>query len=96
VTAKSTPGPCSLCLQPKPLRESHVIPAFVGRWLKKDIGDGVFIRASDHQTVKQDTTKLPLLCADCENLRSPAEKWFREHVFVPFFGEKRCNVKRCE
>jgi hypothetical protein len=87
-------GECQLCLGIRELRESHVIPAFVGRWMKKDLGGAVFVRAADPGDVRQDTSKVALLCLACELRFSPWEGYFRQRIFDPFLNRQRYNFER--
>ncbi len=47
---------CALCLKEKPLQESHLIPKFVGKWLK-DEGTGYLVSAEDASKRIQDIGK---------------------------------------
>lgn len=78
---------CALCLQQKPLKESHVIPKFVGKWLK-DKGTGYLASAEDSSKRVQDILKIKLLCGDCEQKFSKLEKYFADTMFYPFQDDK--------
>lgn len=78
---------CSLCLQEKNLRESHIIPKFVGKWLK-ETGTGYLVSAEDGSKRVQDIIKLHLLCNDCEEKFSKLEKYFADKIFFPFHKDK--------
>ncbi len=76
---------CVLCKSDKPLVESHIIPQFVYNRIKKNSPTG-FLRGSisDVNLRKQDGDKLKMLCDDCEQRFSEAEKNFAEKVFEPY------------
>ncbi|MGN7176986.1 hypothetical protein BK139_10200 [Paenibacillus sp. FSL R5-0490] len=81
---------CFLCKEKKPLKASHIIPKFVGKWLKDTSATGYLRETKNADRRQQDITKLPLLCNDCEQLFSKSEKLFAEKIFKPFQdGEKR-------
>lgn len=77
---------CRLCGQVRELMDSHVIPKFVGKYLKETSATG-FLRAIDQQrnvSRAQDLFATELLCRDCEVLISGFEKYFAETIFYPF------------
>ena len=78
---------CALCLQESDLRESHIIPKFVGKWIK-ETGTGYLVSAEDGSKRVQDITKLYLLCNDCEEKFSKLEKYFADKIFFPFHKDK--------
>jgi hypothetical protein len=83
---------CSLCEEYKTLKDSHIIPKFIGKWLKETSATGYLRQTSNADRRQQDITKLPLLCNECEQLFSKNEKLFSENIFKPFQGgDKRFN-----
>lgn len=78
---------CALCLQESDLRKSHIIPKFVGKWLKEN-GTGFLVNAEDGATRVQDTQKIHLLCGDCEEKFSKFERYFANQIFFPFHQKK--------
>lgn len=78
---------CALCLQKSNLRESHIIPKFVGKWIK-ETGTGYLVSAEDGSKRVQDITKLHLLCNNCEEKFSKLEKYFADKIFFPFHKDK--------
>lgn len=76
---------CALCKSDKPLVKSHVIPQFVFDRIKKNSPTGflrgVFLKPNKRE---QDGDKLKMLCIDCEQRFSKAEKVFAEKVFEPY------------
>lgn len=76
---------CTLCKSDKPLVESHIIPQFVFDRIKKNSPTG-FLRGGISQVNlrRQDGDKPKMLCDDCEQRFSEAEKNFAEKVFEPY------------
>ncbi len=80
---------CALCQRDRPLRQSHIIPKFVVRWLK-DTGATQYLRQAIHPNIRrQDFGTQPLLCDDCEQRFAAWENRFAERVFFPFQQERR-------
>jgi hypothetical protein len=76
-------GICALCSERKPLRDSHVLPAFVFRWLRSRSGKG-HIRDTENPNLRvQDGLKFPWLCGDCESRFNSFETAFATNVFHP-------------
>jgi len=86
-TTMSENNVCALCLQEGVLRESHIIPKFVGKWMK-ETGTGYLTTAEDGSKRVQDTTKIRLLCDSCEEKFSKLEKYFADKIFFPFHNDK--------
>ena len=78
---------CALCLKKKPLRDSHIIPKFVGKWLKEE-GTGFLVSAADGSKRVQDLGTEKLLCEDCEQKFSKLENFFASNIFYPFHKDK--------
>ena len=78
---------CALCKQKSTLRESHIIPNFVGKWLKES-GTGFLVSAQDGSKRVQDITKTYLLCDDCEKKFSKFERYFANKIFHPFHKQQ--------
>lgn len=77
-------GICAFCSQQTLLRDSHVLPAFVYRWLRGRSGAG-HIRHTDNPNRRvQDGLKLPWLCGDCEAKFARYETAFATKVFHPW------------
>lgn len=78
---------CSLCQTNKDLKESHVIPKFVSKWLKESSATGYLRQAVQPNLRKQDFSTERLLCGDCENLFSRWENLFAETIFLPYLND---------
>lgn len=76
-------GVCALCLETRNLKESHIIPRFIGKWLKETSITGHFRSVLEPNKRVQDLTKKYLLCGKCEQKFSDSEKPFAEKIFKP-------------
>lgn len=72
-------GECRLCRQHGQLQLSHIIPAFVFRWLKAT-GGPIRLSTAPNRRV-QDGLKEYWLCSQCEDRFSKREKDFANKVF---------------
>lgn len=80
--------PCRLCCKPAELQLSHILPAFVFRWLRDSAGGGHF-RSSDRPNLRvQDGAKQYWLCRECESLFGHSEKLFADRVFYPYLDNE--------
>jgi hypothetical protein len=61
---------CKLCQANQVIDNSHITPAFVGKWLKQSSATGHMRGAVDPNVRKQDLPKFRLLCEECEELFS--------------------------
>lgn len=77
-------GECALCLTEGPLLVSHIVPAFVFRWLRETSSTG-HMRAADAPSRRvQDGLKKRWLCRSCETLFSGLERRFANELFNPW------------
>ena len=74
---------CALCGRSGDLKASHIIPKFVGKWIKDTSATGFLASATDGARV-QDLPTFRLLCSDCEQRFSRLEKPFADKIFYPF------------
>ena len=77
---------CKLCKKDDNLRVSHVLPRFLGKYLKDTSATG-FLSAVDvngKPSRSQDLYKRRLLCDQCESVLNEAETFFADQVFYPF------------
>ena len=63
--------------------KSHVIPKFVGRWIKETSITPYLRFLGNMDERRQDLFTMELLCDDCENLFSAWERKFAAEVFYP-------------
>jgi hypothetical protein len=86
-------GICKLCKAESPLKESHFIPKFVGRWVKKTGVTGYIRDKQEVHKRAQDIAKEYWLCGNCEGIFSNWEREFANKVFYPFVdkGESIAN-----
>jgi hypothetical protein len=76
----TSPKPCELCGSVEILRRSHVVPAFVYRWLRE--GSPGKLRTLEQPNLRvQDGPTREWLCDSCEQRFSDWEKPFAEEVF---------------
>lgn len=77
-------GTCRLCHSEAVLKESHFIPKFIGKWVKKTGITGYIRESNEIHKRAQDIAKEHWLCGDCEALFSQWEREFANKVFYPF------------
>ncbi len=75
---------CALCAECAPLCVSHVLPAFIFRWLRKSSATGHFRFVQSPDRRVQDGIKLPLLCEECEGRLNQFETAFATGLFHPW------------
>jgi len=80
---------CALCPKTTQLRESHVIPAFAGRLIRRTSAAGRFQTPDSPERTFHDIFKLPLLCDKCEQRFSRHESRFAQVIFHPFIGNNQ-------
>src|SRR5271169_2274152 len=77
-------GRCYLCQSDSDLQSSHILPAFVYRWLRESSGNSP-IRATTAPNLRvQDGIKRYWLCAACEERFSRFETAFANNLFYPY------------
>jgi hypothetical protein len=77
-------GTCAFCGEDKQLREGHVLPAFIFRWLRNRHGAGHLRRTDNPNRRVQDGIKFPWLCDDCESQFNRYETAFASRIFHPW------------
>ena len=82
-------GKCQLCGFEKELKESHIVPSFVFKWLKRTSVTGKLRSGEIPNQRKQDGYKLFLLCGVCEKLFCKWEHCFAKNIFEPITKEKQ-------
>lgn len=79
---------CSLCGKTANLRDSHIIPGFVYRFLLKTSGTGFLRRGVAPNLRVQDGFKSKILCDNCELCFQQCETPFAEKFFTPLHEGK--------
>jgi hypothetical protein len=83
-------GICELCGKHAPLLQSHVLPAFVFKWLKQA---GHIRYAETPNRRSQDGAKKDWLCRECEDLFNSFETPFANHIFHPYDLDRTIRVR---
>lgn len=89
-------GECKLCKRYCKLQESHFIPKFVGKWLKKTSITGYIRESNVIHKRRQDIEKEYWLCGDCEKLFSSWETKFSTHIFFPVLEDNQSTLQYSE
>ncbi|MCD4692532.1 MAG: hypothetical protein K8R79_06445 [Calditrichales bacterium] len=77
-----------MCQKDRKLRESHIIPAFVFRWIKETSATG-YLRFLENINLRvQDGIKKELLCDECEGLLNVFETKFSNEIFYPYVNKE--------
>jgi hypothetical protein len=76
-------GICRLCTHNASLKDSHIIPKFIFRWLKETSATGYLRSGLNPNKRQQDGPKRPMLCEECEQRFSDWENEFAKGVFSP-------------
>ena len=72
---------CLFCLQGEAIENSHIVPSFVYKWIKKTSLTGYLRTPSTPNKREQDGLKAPILCLECEAIFSKYEREFKGKVF---------------
>lgn len=83
---------CRLCGAESLLQLSHIVPAFVFRWLRESSGNGHLRNSSSPNMRVQDGLKRYWLCASCEDLFSKTETRFATDLFYPYLEGKSSRI----
>lgn len=74
---------CRLCQKELPLRDSHIMPRFVSKWLRESSPTRGLRDLATPNRRRQDGPTVRFLCSDCEQVFSPWESRFAAQVFLP-------------
>jgi hypothetical protein len=85
-------GQCRLCGVESDLQLSHILPAFVFRWLRESSGNGHLRSGSSPNQRIQDGLKRHWLCASCEGLLSRSETDFAAKLFYPYTSDGTSRI----
>jgi hypothetical protein len=89
IPSQNLSGKCPLCEKYATIVESHVLPAFIFRWLKETSATG-FLRYGENPNKRiQDGIKYRWLCIDCERLLNSFETPFATKIFHPYNTESK-------
>lgn len=69
------------------LEESHIVPKFVYRWLRKSSASWYLRFTANPNKRVQDGTKYYLLCSECEDRLEKWETRFSKSVFYPYLQD---------
>lgn len=89
-------GICRLCEKQATLRLSHIIPAFVFRWLRETSGTGHIRFAHDPNVRVQDGIKRYWLCDSCEGRLNSSETDFANKLFYPYLNNSGSRIRYSE
>lgn len=85
-------GQCRLCGEERELQQSHIIPNFVIRWLKKS-GATPFLRGVDDPDTRIQDKKERLLCSECEQQIGDWEQQFASQIFYPVIRQQKTDFE---
>lgn len=74
---------CVLCESAPPIRNSHIVPNFVVKHLKRGTPVKSLIHSIKPTVPEQDAWKGPYLCEGCEQIVSKLESHFASTVYTP-------------
>lgn len=80
---------CALCKKEPSIKNSHIVPSFVFKWLKDTSATGYLRDIIQPNLRKQDGFKFPLLCQKCETKLSLWENKFYKEIFLPYQNENQ-------
>ncbi|MBP2250470.1 hypothetical protein J2754_000779 [Halarchaeum solikamskense] len=83
---------CRLCGDDRELRQSHIIPNFVIRWLKES-GATPFLRGVDDPDTRIQDKKEKLLCSECEQRIGDWEQQFASRIFYPVIRQQKTDFE---
>lgn len=84
---------CKLCGEQRELRMSHIIPAFIFRWVRETSGNGFLRFGVEPNKRVQDGITLAMLCESCEGRFSKWEDQFARRLFYPYVGDGGLRVR---
>lgn len=81
-------GTCKLCNNESILQKSHIVPSFIGKWLKNTSITPYFRHSDSIEKRSQNLIKDYWLCRKCEDLFQDWERGFASNAFHPFSGQR--------
>lgn len=85
-------GQCRLCAGESDLQLSHILPAFVFRWLRESSGNGHLRSGSSPNQRVQDGLKRHWLCSPCEGMLGRSETDFAAKLFYPYTSDGSSRI----
>lgn len=85
-------GQCRLCAAESDLQLSHILPAFVFRWLRESSGNGHLRLSSAPNQRVQDGLKRHWLCTTCEAMLGRSETDFAAKLFYPYTSDGSSRI----
>jgi len=86
-------GTCRLCGETRELQDSHILPAFVYKWLKETSATGFMRFGQEPNKRVQDGYKARWLCLECEQRLNAWETQFATRVFHPMNEDGSAKVR---
>jgi hypothetical protein len=83
---------CTLCGEQQDLLNSHIIPNFVIKWLKKTSATG-FLRTADDPNNRFQNYTEKLLCEKCEQIFNQYESPFAGYIFHPYVRNQQTKFE---
>lgn len=83
---------CRLCGSREALQKSHIIPAFIFKWLKETSATGHIRFGEQPNRRVQDGYKIPMLCRRCESAFSALETQFSKQIFHPYAETRTLEI----
>ncbi len=85
---------CALCGRSGDLQASHIIPKFVGKWLKDTSATKTLARVDGNNAEHaQDLLRYRMLCSSCEQRFSSLETLFADKIFYPFHNGSNSRLE---
>ena len=89
----ATLGNCYLCDTHCELQNSHILPAFLFRWMRDTSATGHIRFAETMNKRVQDGVKERWLCSSCEGILGESERQFANLLFYPFVEDRLTQIR---
>jgi hypothetical protein len=83
---------CALCGTLPVDEDSHIVPSFIIRWIKKTSATGYLRGTKEPNQRLQDGLKYPLLCKVCEDRFAEYESSFAREIFHPYAQSQKTGM----
>jgi hypothetical protein len=84
---------CALCEAAPPIENSHIVPNFVIKHLKRGTPVKALIHSTAPTDFEQDAWKGPYLCEGCEQAVSRLESYFARSVYTPLLSSGLVSLR---